>query len=145
MHVQNPNYRENVERIMASAPFIRHLGIAVAALSDGSCESAMTVQPFLCQQDGFVHAGVLATIADHTAGAAAGTLIAADETILSSSFDVHLLRPARGEVVTCVSRVVRQGRSLIVCASDVHCGGKLAVAATVTLAVVKRARLTTPP
>lgn len=140
-HVQNPQFREAVARIMGQAAFVQHLGIKTETVDPGRVRTHMHVQPIHLQQDGFVHAGVLATIADHTAGAAAGTLLAVGETVLSSSFTVHLLRPAKGEEVQCLSTVLRQGRTQIVCESEVFCGEKLVVKSTVTLAVVQLAKL----
>ena len=58
------------------APFIAHLGLELEALGPGWCESRLEVQPWHLQQTGVVHAGVLATLADHCAGAAATTLLA---------------------------------------------------------------------
>jgi acyl-coenzyme A thioesterase PaaI-like protein len=49
------------------------LGASLVGLSEGVAESELEIAPRHGQQDGFVHAGVIATLADHTAGAAAGT------------------------------------------------------------------------
>jgi acyl-coenzyme A thioesterase PaaI-like protein len=79
MNPRRSDYAEYVRAIFASAPFIRDLGIELVDLGPGSCETALTIAPRLLQQHGFVHAGVTTTLADHTAGGAAGTLIGADE------------------------------------------------------------------
>ena len=44
------------------------------------------------QQDGFVHAGVQAAVADHTSGDAAATLLAVGKIVLSIEFKINLLR-----------------------------------------------------
>jgi uncharacterized protein (TIGR00369 family) len=92
------------------------------------------------QQDGFVHAGVQATIADHTAGAAAATLAASGHYVLTAEFKISLLRAAKGSHLTCVAKVLKAGNSLTVVESEVFCGTpgdtRLVSKATVTLAVV---------
>ena len=58
------------------APFIASLGLELASIGAGECTTRLDVRPDHLQQNGVVHAGVLATLADHTAGAAAFTTLA---------------------------------------------------------------------
>lgn len=135
----NPDYRTEVERILQAAPFIRSLGVEAVEIAPGLCVTRLVVREEHQQQDGFVHAGVLATIADHTAGAAGATLIPAGAIVLTAEFKINLLRSARGRELRCVGRVLKPGRTLIVAESEVYAGeeGAILVAkATVTLAVV---------
>jgi uncharacterized protein (TIGR00369 family) len=113
--------REEVRRIFASAPFIAELGIKLESAGDGHCETTLATGSRHLQQDGFVHAGVQSTMADHTAGAAAGTLVRPGEIVLTAEFKINLLRPARGEALICRARVVKPGRRLMVVESDVYC------------------------
>ena len=62
---------ESVECIFYQANFIRDLNIRLDKVSEGTCETSLVVQERLRQQHGFVHGGVIATMADHTAGGAA--------------------------------------------------------------------------
>lgn len=142
MKPKNPDYAVETRRILSEAPFITDLGIEAVSFEPGACETALTLQRRQLQQDGFVHAGVQATIADHTAGAAAATLIGPDEMILSAEFKINLLRAARGERLTCSARVLKPGNQLTVVESEVFCHQgeerKLVSKATVTLAVIRR-------
>lgn len=112
-------WRTKVERILQGAPFVQHLGIRATDLAPGACDTELVVTPSLLQHDGYVHAGVITTLADHTAGAAAGTLVPADHTVLSVEFKVHLLRAATGERLTCQARVVKPGAMFCIVQSDV--------------------------
>jgi len=93
---RNPLYAERVAAIFDTAPFMKHLGVRLLRCEPGLCETVLVVQPGQLQQDGYVHAGVQATFADHTAGAAAGTLMAADEIVLTVELKINLLRAAQG-------------------------------------------------
>ena len=75
--------REELERIFNAAPFVASLGIRLVSLGSGTCETELDVEPRHLQQDGFVHAGVQATMADHTAGGAAATLMEPGHIILN--------------------------------------------------------------
>ncbi|HNR33210.1 MAG TPA: PaaI family thioesterase [Candidatus Hydrogenedentes bacterium] len=134
-------FREHIREKLQQARFIRHLGIVLADLGPGWCESTLEVADMHLQQDGFVHAGVVATMADHTAGVAAGSLAVPEVVVLTVEFKINLLRPAVGDRLRCRARVLRPGRQLTVAESEVFAGGddgeKLVAKAMVTLAHVK--------
>lgn len=142
LRARNPDYASLVRGIFERAAFVRDVGIELTAVEEGACETGLAVAPRHAQQDRFVHAGVLATMADHTAGAAAGTLVAAGETVLTVEFKITLLRPAVGDRLRCRAAVLRQGRTLSFAESEVFArdGDReaLVAKATVTLAVVPR-------
>jgi len=112
---------EELRRIFAAAPFVADLGIEPDSAADGTCVTHLDVQPRHLQQDGFVHAGVQATLADHTAGAAAATVAQPGYLVLTTEFKIHLLRPARGQRLECVAKVLKPGRMLTVVESEVYC------------------------
>ena len=138
---RNPEYRDVVEAIFNKAAFVQMLGIRLTGVGPGWCETMMDIVPMHLQQDGFVHAGMLATIADHTAGAAAGSLIAEGQTVLSVEYKINLLRPAVGQSLRGRADVIRGGRRIIVVDSDVFARRdgeeKLVAKAIVTLTAVE--------
>jgi uncharacterized protein (TIGR00369 family) len=93
--------------------FIANLGLTAVHLERGYLESRLTVQPRHRQQDQYIHAGVLATMADHTAGYAAFSLIPEGFRILTIEFKVNFFRPAYGQGLLCKSRILREGRVLV--------------------------------
>lgn len=68
------------------------------------------------QQNGFVHGGVLSYAADNALTFAAGTV--AGPGLLTAGYTIDYLRPARGEVLRAHARVVRPGRTRVVCRRD---------------------------
>ena len=130
-----------IKRIFESAPFIADLGVQLDSIAPGECRTSLVLGRRHRQQDGYVHAGVQATMADHTAGAAAATLVASGQYVLSAEFSISLLRAAKGSHLTCVARVLKAGSSLTVVESEVFCGTpdetRLVSKAKVTLAVVR--------
>jgi uncharacterized protein (TIGR00369 family) len=114
----------------------------VEEVKRGYFKSRVKIQELHRQQDGFVHAGVMATMADHTAGYAAFTTVPEDYQILTVEFKINFLRPAYGELLLCRSRVIRGGNRIVISESEVfdeRKGGEvLAAKALVTLMVVHR-------
>lgn len=125
--------------------FPAYCGFRVTDVEDGLFHTRLTVRPEHRQQDGFVHAGVIATMADHTAGYAAYTIVSGDVRILSIEFKINFFKPAAGDELVCRSNVIHPGRTVIVSESDVFSVSgtdeKRVSRATVTLMAVPAARL----
>jgi uncharacterized protein (TIGR00369 family) len=132
--------RENrVREIFNRANFIRDLGIELVRVDDGVCETALIPSERHRQQHGLIHAGVLATMADHTAGGAAGSVLGGKGDVLSIEFKINFLRPAIADRLRCHAQVLRAGKSVVVAESEIFAEKdgqeKLVSKATVTLAV----------
>ena len=129
-----------LRKIFQAAPFIHSLGIELDSVSDGACHTRLALRPEHLQQTGVVHAGVIATMADHTAGGAAGSVLGANSYPLTVEFKVNLLSPASGDRLVCHARVLKAGRTFIVAESEVLAGREtqevLVAKAIVTLAVI---------
>jgi uncharacterized protein (TIGR00369 family) len=134
---------DEVRRIFDQAPFIADLGVVLERIAPGECETSLRLEQRHLQQDGYAHAGVMATLADHTAGAAAATLVGTNEYVLSVEFKINLLRPAHGERLRCHATVLKPGSRIDVVESEVWSeddgDSKLVAKAMVTLAVLARA------
>jgi len=111
---------KTIETGFSAAPFVAHLGIELENLGDGWCEAALRLQDWHLQQTGVAHAGVLATLADHCAGAAATTQLAEGEFVVTAEFKINLLRGARGERLRCRAEVLKRGSTLTVVESQVY-------------------------
>jgi uncharacterized protein (TIGR00369 family) len=96
------------------------LGAHLTAVRPGQVEITLPFRGDLTQQHDYVHAAAVAAIADSACGYAALTLMGPERDVLSVEFKVNLLAPAVGERFVAQGRVVRSGRTLTVCAADVH-------------------------
>ncbi len=119
MEIKNPQYQQLIEVMFNSAAFVKDIGISFFACGPGWCESSMEILPRHLQQAGVVHAGAQATIASHTAGAAATTLLAQDQHALIAEFKINLLRPVTGEGLFCRAQVLKPGKTLIIVEAEV--------------------------
>jgi uncharacterized protein (TIGR00369 family) len=124
--------------------FIKYCQFEPEVIRKGYFQSRVNIQDHHRQQDGFIHAGVMATMADHTAGYAAFTTVTEDYQILTIEFKVNFLRPAYGHRLVCRSRVIREGSQIIISESEVFDqreGGEiLAAKALVTLMAVHKSK-----
>ena len=142
MQINDPNYRETVADIFRRAAHVQALGIELKDLGPGWCETHLDVKPRHLQQTGVVHAGVLATLADHSAGAAGSTVLAPDQYLLTVEFKINLLRAATAPRLWCRAQVLKPGRRITVAESEVFAAmeteTRLVAKATVTMAVLAR-------
>ncbi|MGD8512656.1 MAG: PaaI family thioesterase [Deltaproteobacteria bacterium] len=128
--------------------FPAYCGFEVDQVAYGQFEASLKIGPDHRQQDGFVHAGVIATMADHTAGYAAYTTVSEEFRILTIEFKINYFKPATGEAIVCRSRVISNGKKIIVSESEVFSisGGReqLVSKAMVTLMAVPASRFSRP-
>ena len=111
---------ESARAVFREAPFIVDLGIEPTAMGEGRCETVLAVQPRMLQHTGQVHAGVVTTLADHTAGAAAQSVLPAGVVAITAELKISLMRPARGERLVCSAVVLKPGRTLVFAEAEVH-------------------------
>lgn len=142
------DFHKAIEQGFRDAPFVAHLGIALERLGPGWCEARLDLEHWHLQQNGVAHAGVIATLADHCAGAAASTLLAPGEHVVSAEFKINLLRSARGQRLHCRAEVLKPGQTLSVVEASVFAehGGKREMVAKLnaTMAVMRPRQETVP-
>ena len=132
-----------VRQSFARQAYMETLGAELVRVGDGEVDIALPFSDRLVQQDGFLHAGVVAGATDSACGYAALTRMDAAAEVLTVEFKINLLAPAAGERLVARGRVVRSGRNLTVCRGDavtVSDGREKHVATmTATLIAVTRA------
>jgi len=102
--------------VLAAQPFSVLLGARLTAFGDGEAVLELDVRDELRQQNGFLHGGVLSYAADNALTFAAGTV--AGTRLVTSGFTIDYLRPADGSVLRARARVLRAGRTRVVCRCD---------------------------
>jgi len=132
-----------------SRGFIGYCGFEAVSLKRGFLESQLKVLTHHRQQDNYIHAGVIATMADHTAGYAAFSLVPEDRRILTIEFKVNFLDPAWGHALICRSRILREGGQILIGESEVfdkrQDGEVLVAKALVTLRSIHESRIKPAP
>lgn len=136
---RDPDYDARVRDSFARQGLMRLLGVSIARLEPGGVDLALDYRPELNQQHGFFHAGVTSAIADSASGYAAYSLFAPGSEVLTTEFKINLLNPARGESLLAEGRVIKPGRTLTVCRSDVFAlaAGKRTLVATALLTMMQ--------
>jgi uncharacterized domain 1 len=134
----DPDYETRVRESFARQAFMRTLGVELVHLAPGEVDLSVPFRADLTQQHGYFHAGVTASIADSAAGYAALSLYPKGTGVLTTEFKINLLRPAQGERLIARGRVIKSGRTLTICQSDVYAeaGGRESHVATLLLSMI---------
>lgn len=105
---------ERIQRSFDQQTAANLLGIRLNRVAEGEVEVSLPFRADLCQQHGYVHAGIITTLIDTAAGYAALSVLPPEREVVSTEFKVNLMSPAVGERFIGRGWVVKQGRKLIV-------------------------------
>jgi uncharacterized protein (TIGR00369 family) len=117
--IRNEQYERLTRESFARQTFMATLGAELLRVVPGEVEIVLPYSPALCQQNGYLHAGALTSIADSANGYAAFTLFPPATDVLAVEFKISLLAPAKAPRFLATGRVLRSGRTLTVCQAHV--------------------------
>jgi len=115
----DPNYERKVRESFLRQRFMKFVGAKLIEVRPGYCEIHLPYKKDLSQQHGFFHAGVIGTIADNSGGYAAYSLMAADSSIFTVEYKLNLIAPGDGDLLIGRGQVIKYGRTLTVCRTEV--------------------------
>ena len=135
-----------VRGFFQAAPFMVDLGVEPVAVAAGRVTTVLPIEPRHFQHTGQVHAGAMATMADHTMGAAAQTQAPDGHWVVTAELKTSLLRPAQGERLVCEAVVIKAGLRLSFTEAEVYSESsaelrgqrKLVMKASATMALVAK-------
>ena len=119
LKLRNPTFAEEIHQSFAKQTIMALIGAELTRIEPGIIEITLSYRADLAQQHGYLHAGIVTTIADSACGYAAYSLMPPNSEVLSVEFKVNLLRPAKGETFSAVAEVIKSGKTLTVVRADV--------------------------
>ena len=119
MQLSNPSFAEEITASFARQTIMSLIGAELTRVEPGIVEINLPYRADLAQQHGYLHAGIVTTIADSACGYAAYSLMPPNSEVLSVEFKVNMLRPAKGETFTALAEVIKAGKTLTVVRADV--------------------------
>lgn len=132
---------ETARQFFRMAPFMVDLGVEPVAVAEGRITTVLPLAPRLMQHTGQAHAGVMATLADHSMGAAAQTMAPEGLLAMTAELKTSMLRPGRGDKLVCEAQVIKAGRALSFVEAEVYAEAAgqrtLVMKASATMALVK--------
>jgi uncharacterized protein (TIGR00369 family) len=116
---RDPAYATRVRASFARQRAMHTIGAELVRVEPGEVELTLPFRDDLTQQHGFLHAGIVTALVDSACGYAALSLMDRESAVLSVEYKVNLLAPAVGDRMRAVGRVIKPGRTLLVCTGEV--------------------------
>jgi uncharacterized protein (TIGR00369 family) len=116
---KDSEFAEKIHKSFAAQEVMKLIGARLIKIEPGEIEIKLPYRKDLTQQNGFLHAGITAAIADSACGYAAFSLMPAGTDVLTIEFKINLLSPAVGDYFVAQGRILRTGKALTVAAGDV--------------------------
>ena len=107
------------------------IGARLTKILPGEIEIEFPFRSSLCQQNGYLHAGIATAVVDTACGYAALSLTASGMEVLTVEYKANFVSPAAGDLFIARARVKKAGRTLTVCGGDVaavHDGAETLIA-----------------
>src|SRR6476619_3302392 len=94
---RDPGYEARVRESFSRQNHMATLGAEIVFIAPGEVHLAFPFATQFCQQNGFMHAGAIASVADSANGYAAFTVAPPNTDVLAVEFKINMLAPALGE------------------------------------------------
>lgn len=121
-------------------PLHQYLGLRLLEAESGTSRLAMFAGERTLNGRGGVNSGLLSTVADVAAAIASFSLLPSTEVVSTIDFHLQMMRTAApGSEIEAVGRVVKPGRTLFFCESQILADGKLCATARITKVVQETA------
>ena len=135
----DPAFESRVRSSFDLQQLMKTINAKLIKVSPGEVHIEIPFQQELTQQNGFIHAGIITSIADSACGYAAYSLMTATSGVLTVEYKINLLSPAIGERFLAIGRVKKPGRTLTVCEGDVfaHAKGEEKLVATMLATMMR--------
>jgi uncharacterized protein (TIGR00369 family) len=118
-------------------PFLEHIGAKVEELSKDKAVLSIDIQDYHLQHLGFVHGGVISSLADNTGWYAVIANLPENKTSVTIEIKINYLKPAKKAKIKAIGRVLRIGKSVAFATVEVLSKDELVAYATGTYAILE--------
>lgn len=106
-------------KTLSSAAVWTYIGMELQKAEDGISEVYLPIKDEFLQVFNNVHGGILATLLDATMASAINSILAEDVFSVTAEMKIQYLKPASGSYLTGIGEVVKSGKTLMICKSEV--------------------------
>ncbi len=118
-------------------PFLEHIDAALEELSPERAVLVVDIKDYHLQHLGFVHGGVISSLADNTGWYAVMANLPEDKTSVTIEIKVNYLKPAKEGRLIAIGKVLRLGRRVAFAVVEVYSQEELVAYATGTYSILE--------
>ncbi len=116
-------------------PFGELIGLTFSKLEKGYSQCTLNIERKLMNPHGFLHGGVLYSMADTGMGAALYSLLVEKELCATIEVKISYFKPVKEGILICNTKVIHKGRSISVLESEIMNSEKLVAKAFGTFSI----------
>jgi len=116
--------------------FLTYIGTEVEYYNEQEAVLSIDLQTHHQQHLGYVHGGVISTIADNTGWFVVKPHLEKGQTVVTQELSINYLRPARGAKLRCIGKMIKKGQKNVFVSSEVFCDDVLVAFSTSHLAIL---------
>lgn len=110
----SPQKTADILNIFNAQGAMKLIGARLTEVEEGIAEFELDFRPELSQQNGYFHAGIIATLIDTAGGCAGATLMPPGSGVLTVEYKLNVMAPGEGEKLRARGEVVKSGRTLTI-------------------------------
>lgn len=116
-------------------PYGELIGLTFTKLEQGYSQCTLNVENKLMNPHGFLHGGVMYSMADTGMGAALYSLLEENESCATIEVKIAYFKPVNNGVLVCNTKVIHKGRSISALESEITNNEKLVAKASGTFSI----------
>lgn len=117
---RNPNFKTVIEQKLEGQQLMKRLNIRLSTIEAGYTEATAPFEQMHKQQDGWVHGGLTATMADIVSGFAAYSLVPEGYRVVTADIRTSYFRPGEGDTIWAKGWVAKPGSNFFFCEAEVY-------------------------
>jgi len=116
----DPEYEKIVFESFRRQKFINFIGAELLRVLPGFCTLQLKYREKMTHDPSCFHPGVIGALADSAGEFAALSLLPPDSSLATAEYKLNLLAPAQGDVLVAHAKVVKSGKTMTVCTSEIY-------------------------
>ncbi|GAB6073135.1 hypothetical protein JCM14244_15120 [Venenivibrio stagnispumantis] len=117
-------------------PFLEHIGATLEELSKEKAVLSLDVKEYHLQHLGYVHGGVISSLADNTGWYAVISNLPEDKTAVTIEIKINYLKPAKKGILKAIGKVLKLGKKVAFAVVELYADKELVAYATGTYAIL---------
>ncbi len=115
-----PEYEKTVVDGLRQQKFLNFIGAELSRVFPGCCALQLKYRGNMTHGPLCFHPGVIGALANSAGELAALTLLPPGSSLATTEYKLNLIAPARGNVLVAHAKVVKAGKTMTVCTSEIY-------------------------
>ncbi len=95
------------------SPFIGFIGLSIDIMDEGRARASLPMRGDLLNSRGIAHGGVIATLIDSAAGAAAYSILEQGQVAMTSDLNIAYMKNVSTDILICDAEVYHRGSGIL--------------------------------